>query len=337
MECTFQQFESSYWRDMGSSDAFMLQRGQFLVKREPTIGSPPSLIRKVNVWLHCDSPLWQNPADNDVNEMHAHRVTHTEVVVQKINYSILLRMFRNGISSWQITVVHLSYTYWCSMSARCAPLMLSVLALPASGLGSRLHRHTPILVHEVSAEWHFVAYYVKKNCNLIGKQRKLSSVRSCSQLGSKLDGDDAPVLGPWWFFYMSALHGVIATVEKILGLCFERRPPPDDILQRRLDRSPQRRRFSGFVRHLLFFSERSLWTTSRRSAFYTQWGTQEARQFMNEGKSGSRSPVRSIRHCQWPDRRMFTKSYSVVYVVTESEWVCKSIVCFITGDCRCRK
>ena len=30
-------------------------------------------------------------------------------------------------------------------------LMLSILALPASGLGSRLHRHTPILVHEVSA------------------------------------------------------------------------------------------------------------------------------------------------------------------------------------------
>jgi len=103
---------------------------------------------------HCDSALWQNPADNDVNEMHAHRIMHTEVVVQKT--------LRNGVL-WVLIV----------------PLMLSVLALPASGLGSRLHRHTPILVHKVSAGWIFVAHYVKKNCDLTvkGKQRKSMKMR----------------------------------------------------------------------------------------------------------------------------------------------------------------
>jgi len=44
---------------MGSADVSMLQREQFLVKWEPiSIGSPPSLIRKVNdvgiVTVHCD-------------------------------------------------------------------------------------------------------------------------------------------------------------------------------------------------------------------------------------------------------------------------------------------
>lgn len=104
-------------------------------------------------------------------------------------------------------------------------------------------------------------------CHGFAFDQLMSFVRSCSQLGGKLDGDDAPVLGPWWFFYMSALNGVTATVGKILW----RRPPPDGILQRELDRSPPRRRFSGLVRHLLFFSERSPWTTNRR--YYTQWRT----------------------------------------------------------------
>jgi len=45
------------------------------------------------------------------------------------------------------------------------------------------------------------------------------------------------------------------------------------------------------------------------------------RLLVNEGKFGGRSPVRSIQRCQQPDRRMFTKLYSAIYVVTGPEWV----------------
>jgi len=158
MECAFQQFESSCWGDMGSSDVSMLQREQFLVKREPIAVQQLGLHqvwygRRVMLALwQCivTKPSWQWRKRNACSPCHAHRSGGTK-----------------------------DSTWWCSVSAHCVSLMLSILALPASGLGSRLHRHTPILVHEVSAGWIFVAYYVKKNCDLIvkGKQRKSMKMR----------------------------------------------------------------------------------------------------------------------------------------------------------------
>lgn len=202
MECAFQQFESSCWGDMGSSDVSMLQREQFLVKREPIAVQQLGLHqvwRRVMLALwQCivTKPSWQWRKRNACSPCHAHRSGGTK-----------------------------DSTWWCSVSAHCVSLMLSILALPASGLGSRYVKknwpHYKRKTKEIDedATW---------QCHGFAFDQLMSFVRSCSQLGGKLDGDDAPVLGPWWFFYMSALNGVIATVEKILW----RRPPPDGILQR---------------------------------------------------------------------------------------------------------